>query len=933
MTPERWSRLKELFSTASELDAAQRAAYLEEACEDAELRAELASLLQAQQASRIVIDRPAVEYLTGGNASPSAERWLGKRIGSYELLALIARGGMGEVYRARRADAQYEKEVAIKLVRGGFDVAYVLERFRAERQILASLDHPNIARLLDGGATEDGLPYLVMELVEGEPIDRHCEQHGLAVDDRLRLFREVCSAVSYAHQRLVVHRDLKPSNILVTAGGSVKLLDFGVAKLLRPGGADPGAAPTVTLMHALTPTFASPEQVLGLAITTASDIYSLGVVLYHLLAGRSPYESTVLSTQDAIREVCEREPARPSVLARSTPGRPHIDRDLDVIVLKALRKEPESRYTSVEQLSEDVLRHLQGLPVAARGDELGYRAGKFMRRHRVGVAATVILLLAIAAGVAATLRQAAIARQQASLAQAERARVERRFNDVRKLSDALIFDINDAIRNLPGATPARKVLLDRVVEYLDSVARDAAGDPDLERELAWGYQRLATVQGSTTEASVGDVRAAELSNRKALAHFEAVARARPGDAADQVNLAMMHRILSFSDLSSDAGRRELERALAITRPLLARDPGNLKAKRELAVEYQDLGFVQDAAGNRAAALGWYGANRALKLEIMQADPGNRSFARSIGMATVILGDAEGHMNRLDEALATIGEGIARYEALPKGDDDVNVARELAVSRMKYADVLLMRGDVPGAAAMFQRARSTIEPLARQDPKNAILQDDAAWLDYHEGKVHVVRGRYAPGIDKLRRSLARFEELHGPLHEVGETANAEAFIYVWLGDAHGSQGAWRTALQHYQLGIRVLGTAPDARTDDDTRCKLALGYMRASQAFARLGRWREAEQAVDKGLDIIKPSLTPEFEDVPALYVAAEGYARRAQILAAQRFRQPPAGRRAEREAWQQSVALWQRIPNPSSTVASNGFLVSSPENVRDLATW
>jgi eukaryotic-like serine/threonine-protein kinase len=931
MNPERWLRLKEFFSTASELSAAERAPYLDRVCDDdTQLRAELDSLLQAHQASRVVIDQPAFEYLTGGGLPAAEERWLGRRIGPYELTALIGRGGMGEVYRARRADAQYDREVAIKLVRGGYHVGYVLQRFRAERQILANLEHPNIAHLLDGGATADGLPYLVMELVEGEPIDSYCEHRGLPIAARLRLFCDVCSAVSYAHQRLIVHRDLKPSNILVTNEGTVKLLDFGVAKLLQPTAPEVTAAPTATLMQALTPAFASPEQILGLSITTASDIYSLGVVLYHLLAGRSPYGHSVLTTQDAIREVCEREPLRPSAGVGAARGRPHVDHDLDVIALKALRKEPKSRYATVEQLAEDVRRYRAGLPVAARGDELGYRVRKFIGRHRFGVAAAIIVLLTIAAGVAATLRQAAIARRQAQIAQAERSRAERRFNDVRKLSDGLIFDVNDAIRNLPGATPARQVLLDRAVAYLDSVAKDADGQPDLERELAWGYQRFATVQGSSTESSLGDAKAALLSNRKALAHFEAAAKANPGNITDQLNVAMMHRILSFAVLAQEEGRQELERARTLTQQLLAADPGNIKVKDELSIEYQDIGLMQDAAGNRAAALKAYGANRDLKLEIIRADPGNTRIARGIAMATVILGDAQARMGLLDDAVTNIRDGIARYQALPKGVDDVHVARELAVSRVKYADAELIRGDIAAAREAFREARRALEPLARQDPRNVLLQDDVAWLDYHEGKLQVLLGRYAPARRQLGRALARFEEMHGPLREVGEIADAEGRIYLWLGDAYGGERDWQAALQSYQRGIKVLGTSPDAGTDDDTRCQLALSYARAARALTALHRLPQAQTAAAKGLQIISPSLVSAYQDVPALYVAADGYARRAQILAAQAAG-VPAGERAaldnERRAWlEKSLATWQRIPNPTSLVTTSIFLAFRPES-------
>src|SRR5581483_5996278 len=387
----RWQQVKGVLTRASALQAAARALYLAEVCaEDAELRSEVKSLLAAHSKEDAILDRPVDEYLPAYEPGSTEDAWLGQRIGAYEVVACIGSGGMGTVYRARRVDAQYEKEVAIKLVRAGFGTEIVLHRLRIERQILANLDHPNIARLLDGGVTSTGEPFLVLELVNGEPIDEYCDRHAPPIAERLRLFREVCVAVSYAHRHLVVHRDLKPANIFVTQEGSIKLLDFGIAKLLQPVTEQGDAVEaTRTLLKAMTPAFCSPEQLLGLPVTTASDVYSLGVVLFHLLAGRSPYRSTLDSTQDAIRHICETEPMRPSVAA-SRYGARQIpcalpDRDLDDITLRALRKEPEKRYSSAEQFSEDVHRYLAGLPVIARGDQLSYRAGKFWRRHRIGL--------------------------------------------------------------------------------------------------------------------------------------------------------------------------------------------------------------------------------------------------------------------------------------------------------------------------------------------------------------------------------------------------------------------------------------------------------------------------------------------------------------------------------------------------------------------
>ncbi|HEY1895160.1 MAG TPA: serine/threonine-protein kinase, partial [Terracidiphilus sp.] len=514
MTPERWQQIRNVFEHAELLNAFEREPYLAQACAgDPELRREVDSLLKAaSEAGSAFMDRPAADLMQAPEDSDPSQTRIGRRLGPYQIVAEIGRGGMGEVYRAARIDGQFDQQVAIKLVRVGMGSAFIVERFLHERQILATLTHPNIARLLDGGTTPDGVPYLVMELIEGERIDAWCQARRLSVSDRLRLFLEVCGAVQHAHQRLVIHRDIKPGNILVTGDGLPKLLDFGIAKILDPSGDS-----ETTVARPMTPEYASPEQIRGETITTATDVYSLGVVLYQLLTGRSPYRIASKTPHSWSHAITDTDPQRPSTAVMSpirveeSPGpsairseeivsdhettpaklRRRLAGDVDSILMMALRKEPERRYGSVQQLADDVTRHLNGLPVLSAKGSWSYAAGKFIARHRVVVAATALVMLALVAGIAATERQARIART-------ERARAQKRFEDVRQFSNSLIFEIHDALEDIPGTTPARNLLLDRAVQYLDRVAKDADGDSELQRELAWGYQRLATVQGDAT---------------------------------------------------------------------------------------------------------------------------------------------------------------------------------------------------------------------------------------------------------------------------------------------------------------------------------------------------------------------------------------------------------------------------------------------------
>src|SRR5437762_2150810 len=437
VTPERWKRVEAVFEQALELPQGQRAAFLQENCNsDAEVRREVESLLNSHERAGNFIDQPSLFFADDTLRDNGSTLQAAELIGSYRIVRELGRGGMGTVYLAERADEKYKKRVAIKLIKRGMDTDAVLRHFRNERQILAGFDHPNIARLFDGGTTDDGLPYFVMEYVEGLPINEYCAAYKISLVDRLKLFREVCAAVSYAHRHTVIHRDIKMSNILVTSEGTPKLLDFGIAKILQPG-IESEALMTMTGVRPMTPEYASPEQVRGEPVTTASDVYSLGVVLYELLTGRLPYHFTSRSPSDVAREITNTEPPRPSTVVSNNNQQSEITNqkflrgDLDNIVLMALRKEPERRYQSVEQFSEDIGRHLAARPVLARKDTVGSRAGKFVRRNKVATAAASSVSFSLLSGIVATT-------WEAQRAKAEKARAERRFNDVRQLAHSVL---------------------------------------------------------------------------------------------------------------------------------------------------------------------------------------------------------------------------------------------------------------------------------------------------------------------------------------------------------------------------------------------------------------------------------------------------------------------------------------------------------------
>jgi eukaryotic-like serine/threonine-protein kinase len=427
MTPTRWQQVDRLLEGALELSPAERETFLARSCDgDDALRQEVLSLLAGSEQAEDFFAEPPVDEVAEVFRSEESAFAPGKLIGPYRILRELGRGGMGLVLLAVRADDAYQKQVAIKLVSPSPLQPEVLRRFRRERQILANLEHPNIARLLDGGTTEQGWPYVVMEYVEGVPLTHYCRERKLALTDRLRLFLDVCGAVQYAHQNLIIHRDLKPANILVTQTGVVKLLDFGIAKLLEPERQQLTAHDTQSGVLMMTPEHASPEQMRGAVLTTASDVYSLGVLLYELLTGHLPYQLKSRALPEIIRAVCESEPLLPSIRAgqsqiaprdfaeaRPERLRAELKGDLDNIALTALHKEAARRYSTVQQLSEDIGRHLAGELIFARQATLGYRVQRFVKRYRVVVAATALVLLTLLGGMAATLWQARVAQTHA----------------------------------------------------------------------------------------------------------------------------------------------------------------------------------------------------------------------------------------------------------------------------------------------------------------------------------------------------------------------------------------------------------------------------------------------------------------------------------------------------------------------------------------
>ncbi len=704
MSPdERWQQLERLFLEASELAPADQDSFLSSHCDtDKQMRDELAAMLASDDLDSgdfvgSIVQREAFRVTA---ATPHSRR----RIGPYRVARNLGSGGMGAVYLAVRDDDHYSKEVAVKMLRTGLaDEAAHTARFRTERQILAGLEHPNIARLLDGGTSEAGEPYLVMEYVPGQTITDYCSSHNLSNSAKVALFCQVCDAVNYAHQKLIIHRDLKPANILVTYGGVPKLLDFGIAKLLDPASED--MLRTITGFYMMmTPDYASPEQVRGERVTTSTDVYALGAVLYQLLSGQKPHGLKNYDPAELTREICETDVRPPSAM-----GHPGLRGDLDTIVLKAMQREPVRRYRSVEQFSEDLRRWLRGDAVSARPDTFTYRASKYARRHRIGLVALGAVVLALAAGTWVAWRQA----QQA----------QARFAQVRKLANRFVFEFHDEIEKLPGSVRAHQMLVSTALEYLDNLALHSEGDPGLAAELASAYDRIGDVQGNPLSANLGAPQEAMKNYRKALTIGERLTNVKNPDANALQTLAKGY--LKIATMLWQQGemreaKLHLQRSLRIANQVTEQhgDPlwllkTRIRLSLSLSINYS--GALQEALPEARQMLqhtqAWHKAT------------GDTAARYWISIAHIRLSNNLGELGQMSESTGNMQKGLAELRQLTlEFPHEVNYFRDLGNVKGHYGKYLSHPGNLnidhpKEAIPLFEEMLKSDESIAAKDPND------------------------------------------------------------------------------------------------------------------------------------------------------------------------------------------------------------------------
>jgi serine/threonine-protein kinase len=826
---DRFRRIDAVFDAVLDLPEHEQIPYIDRACgTDGETRAEVLRMLEAYQRSGNFLESPAVEI--GAPLLADARDVDGavpNRIGAFRIVREIGHGGMGDVFLAERADGQFEQRVAIKLIRRG--AVGLVPRFLEERRILARLEHPGIARLLDGGITPDGLPYFVMELVEGEPIDRYCETKELSLERRLELFETVCDIVGHAHQHLVIHRDLKPSNVLVTADGQVKLLDFGIAKLLDAQ--DAGIDATRPEFKMMTPEFAAPEQVRGAAVSTATDVYSLGVVLYLLLTGERPYDVRGKSPAEIERLVCTFDPARPSTRA-GAGWRRRLRGDLDLIVMTALQKEEARRYQSPAALAQDMRRFRAGHPIVARPDSASYRVKKFVGRHRVGVAVASLLLL----GLAGAASRERVLRNRAEVEARKATEVEEFL--------VRVFDVADpfAREQRDGGTVSARELLDRGASRIDSTLVDQPevqaelrsvfgrvyanlglfdqATPLLERALAQRRSVLGPLHASV--ASDMDLLGAALTNQNRFDEAERLLR----DALDQRRRLLgnssvetagtLENLATLFEERGDFGAAEpLHReALAIRQSVLG------DTAIEVANSLNNLGLILYRKGAYAEAEALYrqaldidlrrlGENHPLTAAVMQnvgqvlqarrqLEDAEQYYRRSLAAKRVVLGDTHPsvtislnnlgnlvarQLGRLDEGEALTREALALDRAI-FGERHTYVAQGLA----NLGVILRMKGEFAEAERLLRQAL---------DMNRALLGDTHQSVATNYNNIGLVRyqlGDLDGAVQLARVALAQYRQLLGEDHlntltatgnlarfliEQGEAAEAEALSRAYL----------------------------------------------------------------------------------------------------------------------------------------------------------
>lgn len=801
MQTDNWEQVKELLDEVLQIEPSKRKIFLRKSTVSDQIKAEVESLIAFEDEAENLMNLSAIEFSKDFfSEEEETNALLGQQIGVYQIIREIGYGGMGAVYLAERNDGKFEQKVALKLLKREMNTAAIRRRFRQEGEILASLEHPNIARLLDTGTTEDKSPYIAMEYVEGLPIDLYCLKHQLDLNKRLDLFRQVCVAVNYAHRNLIVHRDLKPSNILVTNDGIPKLLDFGISKILSAEIEQIDSA-TVTRLGAMTPSYASPEQLQRKSVTTATDIYSLGVILYELLCGHRPFEEKEDNLKDIFQAVLETDPPLPSSKLdkiseklktfsekeinlpdsideiptitldsnnKTKSAKPILTKpellfltsnnlrgDLDNIVLKALRKEPERRYSSAENLAEDIHRHQRGLPVSARPNTFSYRLEKYVKRNRFAVIAGSLFLLAFIGGVATTIWQARIA-------QTERLKAEKRFSDVRKLANSYLFDVYPEIENIEGSLKVREKIITNALQYLDSLSNEASGDLALQSELATAYEKIGDVLGALKNSSLGNIQAGLDNYKKAQKLRESILDANPNEfeAKDKLvnNYFTIARTLWMNSQTKDA-EEMFEKTIKLQRELVSVQPDSVEMQNRLAVLLIDYGAIPAFNSQSEKALALF--NEALQIveKLRQTQPGNPEFKKTLTRLLRTMSKAQSSSGNFEEGIKGLNQAIEVSKELAKEfPTDFRVQRSVWLTNLLLCELYIGKKDGQKAVETCPPTIEFPQTALQKEPDNGVVAYDLAISHFNSARAYRNGKIYPKTVEHSEKALEVMTQL-------------------------------------------------------------------------------------------------------------------------------------------------------------------------------
>ncbi len=839
MEKQRWNEIKEIFAEMIEHPTASREELLRQRANgDADLYSEVLSLIAAADAPENLIELNAIDL--AGKVVTGEDEYTNRRFGKYRILKEIGSGGMGTVFLAERDDGEFSMRVALKIVRQSIADAAIISRFKQERQILADLHHPNIAALHDGGISANGEPYLAMEYVEGETLTEYCTDRDLSIKDRLDIFLKVCSAVAYAHRNLVVHRDIKPSNIVVTSDGQPKLLDFGLAGTFAED-----SSRTQTAVRAFTPAYASPEQIMGAAISTASDQYSLGVVLFELISGTKPFDFDGKTVPQMIASIESGDVASPSRVASTSGAKLHREsfssiRDLDNITLKALRKEAERRYTSVEAFAEDIERYLTGRPVNARPNTISYRASRFVSRNRTGVVAAGIVVLAILTAMGISIWQATVAGR-------ERDRAEQRFQEVRRISNSLLFEIAPKIERLPGSTEARELLVVRALEYLDSLASES-NDVKLQAELAQAYQQIGDLQGNPARPNLSDFAGAIESYQKSKQILERL----PATIDNRLKLAATYHQLSktrFVQSEIQASFADAETALEIYHSLLETSPQDDRILRTLVAAEIDLARNYSLNNQFESAIPLY---RQALGRLASKDPSDRDVGRLLAVGTAYLSNGLSWNGQQDEAEFENEKAVEYAETLrSQFPNDTEIQRAAFIVYMMASSTYeTIRNDV--SLRYAGKALAVAQATTRADTADNQAAQNLARALSRRGNLLILMKSVDEGFEHLRSAEQTLLELVGREPRSVVYQSDLGALYTRFGDAEKSRRDLFRALMEYQRSAAIFAKlAANESGNLFARRDWAQAVKNVGESYAALGQIESARDSLRLAIDITK----------------------------------------------------------------------------------